>query len=170
MGADVILVTGPSAQIAPKEVKTIEVETAEEMYNEVTSRFSETDIAILSAAVSDYRPKNVSKQKIKKSAVLTIELEKTVDILQSLGERKNNQILVGFALETENGLAYAKEKMARKNCDLIVMNTLEDKGAGFGHDTNKVTLISNNKTVQTELKSKLEIARDILNFIKESFL
>ncbi|MEM9686288.1 MAG: phosphopantothenoylcysteine decarboxylase, partial [Bacteroidota bacterium] len=126
-----------------------------------------TDIAILSAAVADYRPKNTSHKKIKKKAVsLHIELEPTKDILASLGALKKHQFLVGFALETDNELAHAKQKLKNKNLDAIVLNSLNDEGAGFGSPTNKITFIDKQShTTAFKLKSKADVAKDIFNEI-----
>ena len=168
LGAEVILVTGPTHQkIAHNFVSVKPVVSAEEMYNEVHKHFNTTDIAILSAAVADYKPKNVADQKIKKKdTTLTIELEKTKDILKSLGAIKTNQFLVGFALETNNELEHAKGKLKSKNLDLIVLNSLRDKGAGFGVSTNKVTFItSSNDIIENELKSKADVAQDLMQLI-----
>jgi len=168
LGAEVFLVTGPTSQkLQHSSVNTIHVSSAEEMYKAAHNHFSDMDIAILSAAVADYKPKNVASQKIKKKdASLEIALEPTKDILASLGAIKKNQFLVGFALETENELENAKSKLTRKNLDAIVLNSLNDKGAGFATNTNKVTFIdSNQKVTPFELKSKDEVAKDILNEI-----
>ena len=137
------------------------------MYNASHKYFKTCDIAILSAAVADFTPKRVAIQKIKKAEdSLTIELTKTKDILTSFGNSKDNQFLVGFALETENEIENAKTKLIKKKLDLIVLNSLNDKGAGFQHDTNKVTLISkDNKVTPYGVKPKSEVARDILNYI-----
>ena len=137
------------------------------MYHEDHTYFNEVDIAILSAAVADYKPKNSATQKIKKKdASLEIELVPTKDILASLGSIKKQQFLVGFALETNNELENAKGKLARKNLDMIVLNSLRDKGAGFATDTNKITIIDKNlKTTNFELKSKVAVAKDIINQI-----
>ncbi len=172
LGADVTLISGPVALEPPKNVKTVLVNTAAEMYKETLSRFDKMDIGILSAAVSDYRPVKVADEKIKKSSDnLNIELEKTDDILKSLGaKKKKDQILIGFALETENALENAKKKREEKNCDMIVLNSLRDKGAGFGHDTNKVILILRNKNINLELKPKSEVAKDIFDCIIQEFL
>ncbi len=133
----------------------------------VHESFKDSDIAILSAAVADYRPAHVASQKIKKKeGELILQLEKTKDILASLGEIKEDQFLVGFALETENELENAKTKLKKKNLDLIVLNSLNDKGAGFGTDTNKVTFITkDNKVIPFPVKSKKEVANDILQHI-----
>ena len=130
--------------------------------------FRDADVVVMSAAVADYRPAQVAKQKIKKSdANLTIHLEKTTDILKTLGDQKGEkQVLVGFALETENELANAKDKLQRKNLDLIILNSLNDTGAGFAGDRNKVTAIDALGSVRPfELKSKQEVAQDIAYLI-----
>jgi phosphopantothenoylcysteine decarboxylase/phosphopantothenate--cysteine ligase len=171
MGAKVTLVSGPTQLDTPRGVEVVSVQTAREMYEAAVPRFEEADIAILSAAVADYRPVSAADQKLKKKEQnLEIKLEPTQDILKKLGEEKKDQILIGFALETENALENAKGKLERKNCDLIVLNTLEDENAGFGFNTNKVTFVSRNKIVETELKSKSEIAYDLLNFVMNQFL
>ena len=168
LGAEVILIAGPSAEtIQHSFVKRIDVKSAEEMYTQAHLYFKDTDIAILSAAVADYRPKNVAAQKIKKKdATIEIVLEKTKDILASLGEIKEHQLLVGFALETNNEAENAKGKLKKKNLDLIVLNSLQDKGAGFATDTNKITIIDKDLSMQTfDLKSKDAVAEDIMNAI-----
>ena len=168
LGAEVILVTGPTHQKNTHSlVKVIPVVSAEDMYKEVHKYFKNSDIAILSAAVADYRPKSVADKKIKKEdSTFSVELEKTKDILKSLGEIKEHQFLVGFALETNNELEHAKGKLKSKNLDLIVLNSLQDKGAGFGVSTNKVTFItSSNDIIEHPLKSKAEVANDLMNQI-----
>ena len=168
LGAEVILIAGPSAEtIQHSFVKRIDVKSAEEMYTQAHLYFKDTDIAILSAAVADYRPKNVAAQKIKKKeATIEIVLEKTKDILASLGEIKEHQLLVGFALETNNEAENAKGKLKKKNLDLIVLNSLQDKGAGFATDTNKITIIDKDLSMQTfGLKSKDAVAEDIMKAI-----
>jgi len=168
LGAEVILVTGPTHErVAHALVTVIPVTRAQDMYDAVHNYFETVDIAILSAAVADFRPKEIALQKIKKkSSTLTLELEKTKDILASLGEIKKDQFLVGFALETNNELENAKEKLKRKNLNLIVLNSLNDKGAGFKSDTNKVTFIDNKEGItEFQLKSKAEVATDLLNKI-----
>ncbi|WP_303318983.1 bifunctional phosphopantothenoylcysteine decarboxylase/phosphopantothenate--cysteine ligase CoaBC [Flavivirga abyssicola] len=170
LGAEVILVTGPTHQkVSHSLIQTIPVVSAQEMYESVHTYFQDVDIAILSAAVADFKPKEVASQKIKKkSPTLTLELEKTKDILASLGAIKKNQYLVGFALETNDELENAKGKLKRKNLNLIVLNSLNDKGAGFKSDTNKVTLIDNKEVItEFKLKSKAEVAKDLLNKIIE---
>ena len=168
LGAEVYLISGPSnQQIKHSMVHRIDVVSADEMYVAAHKYFKEVDIAILSAAVADYKPKNVATQKIKKkTSALEIELAPTKDILASLGEIKEHQFLVGFALETNNELENAKGKLKRKNLDAIVLNSLQDKGAGFATDTNKITIIDkdlNEKPFQ--LKSKVEVAKDIIHEI-----
>lgn len=168
LGAEVILISGPSHQkVNHSFIKRVDVKSADEMYNAAHQYFNESDIAILSAAVADYKPKNVANQKIKKKdATLQIELTKTKDILASLGAVKKDQFLVGFALETNNELENAKGKLQRKNLDAIVLNSLQDKGAGFATDTNKVTIIDKDlNEVPFKLKSKKEVAIDIINEI-----
>jgi len=168
LGAQVILVSGPTHEKADHDLITIvHVKSASEMYNAAHKHFNDADIAILSAAVADYKPKNVSDQKIKKKDdTLQLELEKTKDILASFGNIKQDQILVGFALETNNELENAIKKLKSKNLDLIVLNSLNDKGAGFGRDTNKVTLINkNDNIINFTLKSKSEVSQDIMNEI-----
>jgi phosphopantothenoylcysteine decarboxylase/phosphopantothenate--cysteine ligase len=168
LGAKVTLVTGPTHQsISHSFIEVKPVVSAAEMYEEVHKHFESTDIAILSAAVADFKPKIVAQQKIKKkSDTLTIELERTQDILASLGATKKHQFLVGFALETNNELENAKGKLERKNLNLIVLNSLQDKGAGFKGDTNKVTFIDNkNNITEFQLKSKADVAKDLLNEI-----
>ncbi|MBL4604790.1 MAG: bifunctional phosphopantothenoylcysteine decarboxylase/phosphopantothenate--cysteine ligase CoaBC, partial [Flavobacteriaceae bacterium] len=168
LGAEVFLIAGPSAEkIVHSFVKRINVVSAEEMYKASHEYFSTCDIAILSAAVADYKPKNIAQEKIKKKDTsLDILLEPTKDILASLGAIKKNQFLVGFALETNNELENAISKLKRKNLDAIVLNSLQDKGAGFATDTNKVTFIDKSEfQVPFELKSKTEVADDILNEI-----
>jgi phosphopantothenoylcysteine decarboxylase/phosphopantothenate--cysteine ligase len=166
LGAEVILVSGPThLKVKNNSIKAINVFSAEEMYTACHDYFNDVDVAIAAAAVADYRPKNVALQKIKKSeSNFSIELEKTKDILASLGEIKKNQFLIGFALETENEIENAKLKIQKKNLDLIVLNSLQDEGAGFGKPTNKITFIDKNFRIEPmELKSKEEVAIDILN-------
>jgi len=168
LGAKVILVSGPTHQkVNHSLIEVISVVSAQDMYEAVHEYYNNVDVAILSAAVADYRPKNVANQKIKKKdSTLTLELEKTKDILASCGEFKKHQFLVGFALETNNELENAIGKLKRKNLDLIVLNSLNDKGAGFGGATNKVTFIDKNQSItEFELKSKAEVASDLINEI-----
>jgi phosphopantothenoylcysteine decarboxylase / phosphopantothenate---cysteine ligase len=168
LGAKVTLVSGPTHQRADNTLITIvPVVSASEMYDEAHKYFQNADIAILSAAVADYKPKITATQKIKKKdSTLTLELEKTKDILASLGQIKKNQVLVGFALETNNELENAIGKLKMKNLDLIVLNSLNDDGAGFGVPTNKVTIIDKNEnSINYGLKSKAEVAQDIMQEI-----
>jgi phosphopantothenoylcysteine decarboxylase / phosphopantothenate---cysteine ligase len=168
LGANVILISGPS-QLTNKvsNINLIRVTSADEMYLECHRYFETVDVAICAAAVADYKPKNVASQKIKKNeSTFSIELEKTKDILASLGNVKKNQILVGFALETENEIDNAKLKIQKKNLDLIVLNSLNDQGAGFGKSTNKVTFIDADFVIEPmDLKPKEEVALDIINKI-----
>lgn len=168
LGAEVILITGPSSETSSNSlIRRVNVTSAEEMYQACHKEYGTSDIAILSAAVADYRPKDVADKKIKKKdAALEIQLEPTKDILASLGEIKKDQFLVGFALETNNEVEHALGKLERKNLDAIVLNSLNDQGAGFATSTNKITFIDKNKEkVPFELKSKTEVADDILNEI-----
>jgi phosphopantothenoylcysteine decarboxylase / phosphopantothenate---cysteine ligase len=165
-GADVTLVLGPTHLSPNSSVTCIRVESSNEMYEHCTDLFKSTDVAIMSAAVADYKTAEYSHQKIKKTETdLQINLTKTIDILTELGKQKQKQCLVGFALETENILEYAKKKIKAKNLDFIVANSLQDSGAGFAVDTNKISIIDNKgKVFDYELKSKEEVAKDILNF------
>ncbi|WP_203293039.1 bifunctional phosphopantothenoylcysteine decarboxylase/phosphopantothenate--cysteine ligase CoaBC [Luteirhabdus pelagi] len=169
LGASVTLVSGPTyLQLAHDKVEIVQITSAKEMFEAVEARFSNSDIAIFSAAVADYRPKNTSTQKMKKKeGDLTLVLERTQDILGTMGAQKEeNQYLVGFAMETENELENAKRKLEKKNLDLIVLNSLNDEGAGFKKDTNKITLIdSHNKVTAFGVKPKSEVAQDILEYI-----
>jgi len=168
LGAEVILISGPTHQkLSHSFVTIIPVTSAEEMYNAAHTYFKTVDIAVFAAAVADYKPKIAATEKIKKKEkTLSLELEKTKDILASLGHIKEKQFLVGFALETNNEIENAKGKLKAKNLNLIVLNSLKDKGAGFKSDTNKVTLIDRNETITTfDLKSKEAVAVDILNAI-----
>jgi len=167
-GAKVNLILGPSSQNpSHPNINIVRVETATEMYTESMKNFDSADIAVLSAAVADYRPKDVSDLKIKKeSGIPQIHLEPTKDILAEMGKLKKDQFLVGFALETHNELKNAQSKLERKNLNMIVLNSLQDKGAGFQGDTNKITILTDsNKIIRFELKSKQEVAQDIINTI-----
>ncbi len=166
-GAEVILVSGPTAlHTQHSEIRMVGVVSAEEMYRAAHRYFSTVDVVIAAAAVSDYRPKQVADQKIKKKeGEMILELEKTKDILQSLGAEKEHQFIVGFALETENGVANAQGKLKRKNLDFIVLNSLRDQGAGFKEDTNKITIIDKSGSTSFDLKSKKEVAQDIMDTI-----
>lgn len=168
-GAEVTLITGPTS--LSKElngINVIAVNSADEMYSASVKHFTHSDISVLSAAVADYKPATKADQKIKKKdETFILELVKTKDIAAELGKlKRNGQIIVGFALETENEEVNAEKKLASKNFDLIVLNSLNSPGAGFGYDTNKVTIInSSKKKVEFNLKSKKEVARDIVNTI-----
>lgn len=167
-GAEVFLITGPThLQTKNKLITTIRVTSAAEMFDAVANKFDQVDIAIAAAAVADYRPSSVADQKIKKKeSALVINLEPTQDILAYMGSVKKNQFLVGFALETENEVENAQGKLQRKNLDLIVLNSLNDTGAGFKTETNKVTFIKQDGTVLPQnLKTKTEVAEDLLNLI-----
>ena len=167
-GAEVTLVAGPVHLQPPKGVHFIPVTTAEEMYAACISLFAKTNIAVMAAAVADYTPLYPSTEKIKKdSGELTISLTKTKDILQTLGEQKqNDQTLVGFALETHNEKIFAKEKLQKKKADFIVLNSMQDEGATFGKNTNKVTVFDTaGKEYESQLLSKTEIAKFILDVI-----
>lgn len=169
LGADVILVVGPTnIKEQSNLIKRVDVVSANDMLVAVEQNYLSADIVIMAAAVADYTPKITSAEKIKKSnEALNIELKSTVDILKTIGEKKKqDQLLVGFALETNNEIENSKSKLIRKNLDMIVLNTLNDEGAGFEGDTNKVTIIDkNNKEEKFELKSKSEVAQDIFNKI-----
>jgi phosphopantothenoylcysteine decarboxylase / phosphopantothenate---cysteine ligase len=168
LGAEVILVTGPSHfQNDNSSIQLIRVTSSDEMFEQCHLFFDDVDVAIAAAAVADYKPKQIAKQKIKKTeAAFSIELEKTKDILASLGKIKTKQFLVGFALETENEIEHAKLKIQKKNLDLIVLNSLNDEGAGFGKATNKITFIDKSFKIEPmPLKPKEEVAKDILNKI-----
>lgn len=186
-GAKVILISGPTQQKPVLEIhQWIRVESAEEMYNAATEAFPQTDAAILCAAVADYRPATVADKKIKreKTGAMSIELEPTRDIAAMLGLMKreadkaegsrmlsghhSSKILVGFALETNDEQQNALDKLARKNLDFIVLNSLNDKGAGFRTDTNKVSIISTAGTIDFPLKSKMEVARDIVDHLVQT--
>ena len=168
LGAEVFLISGPSnQQIKHSLVHRVDVVSAEEMYDASHMYFKDVDIAILSAAVADYKPKNSASEKIKKTdTALELSLSPTKDILASLGAIKKQQYLVGFALETNNELENAKGKLKRKNLDAIILNSLQDKGAGFANDTNKITIIDKELNEKAfKLKSKVAVAKDIMNEI-----
>ncbi len=167
-GGSVTLVTGPTQEKIPKGINTINVTSASQMFDACIGNFAKMDWAIMSAAVADYTPVHPVSEKIKKiNDHFTIDLKKTNDILKTLGERKTAaQCLVGFALETNNEMANAKAKLASKQADMIVLNSLQDKGAGFGYDTNKITILDKNGLEYLfETKSKEAVAADIVNTI-----
>jgi phosphopantothenoylcysteine decarboxylase/phosphopantothenate--cysteine ligase len=168
-GADVTLIMGPSLINLPENgIKSVRVNTAEEMYAACTKQFDKSDIGVMAAAVADYTPVKVAATKVKKNSdELVIELKKTKDILKCLGENKSSkQVLVGFALETNNEREYALKKLKSKNADMVVMNSLNDRGAGFGTDTNKITIFDKSgKEFNYELMSKKATAKNIVDTI-----
>ena len=170
LGASVCLISGPSNEtLAETNIDLVNVTTSDQMEKEVMSRYQNSDIVIMAAAISDYTPKSYSNKKIKKeseSKVFTIDLKKTNDILYNLGKLKKDQLLIGFALENNNEIKNAKKKLKEKNLDIIVLNSLNDEGAAFGHDTNKVTIIDDNlKVNHYDLKPKRFVANDIFEYI-----
>ena len=169
MGAETILISGPVSLPVPKGVTRIFVESAEEMLNAVKLQYGDSDIVIKTAAVADYRPITVHHQKMKKQeGGSTIELERTVDILQYLGQEKTHQLLIGFAAETNDVGHYAKSKLERKNADYIIANDVSEAQAGFESDTNRVTVYGKNDFEQSfEMMPKLELARRLLTMIHE---
>ncbi|MGN7866428.1 bifunctional phosphopantothenoylcysteine decarboxylase/phosphopantothenate--cysteine ligase CoaBC [Chryseobacterium sp. 22458] len=171
-GAKVILISGPSVQtLNDPNVELYKVTSAKEMLAKVFEFYDRIDIGIASAAVADYAPKEVAKEKIKKNDDnLTIELVKNPDILKTMGEKKTHQFLVGFALETQNEEENAKGKLEKKNLDMIVLNSLRDEGAGFKNDTNKIKIFTKTEKKEFDLKSKDDVARDILNFVESQLL
>ena len=171
LGAEVILISGPTAlTLKHPSVKVVQIFSAAQLFEQVKLYFEGVDIAIAAAAVADYRPVNPADQKIKKkTGDLQLTLEATEDSLKYMGEHKKEQFLVGFALETENEIENAQAKLTRKNLDLIVLNSLNDSGAGFGTQTNKVTLIDASGNIEPqELKPKNEVAKDIFNRIRQA--
>jgi phosphopantothenoylcysteine decarboxylase / phosphopantothenate---cysteine ligase len=170
-GANVILITGPTnLEVKNKKIKRIDVISSGQMYEKCSEYFEKTDITVMAAAVADYTYKDNSQQKLKikkELSSITITLEPTIDILKELGKRKTgNQILVGFALETENEIENAINKLKSKNLDLIILNSLNDKGAGFNHETNKIAIIDKTgNIVNNPLKSKIDVAKDIVTKI-----
>jgi len=171
-GAEVTLVSGPTyLSIEHSHINLIKVISAEDMYKACIDVYKNMDIVVATAAVSDYRPKNIAKQKIKKNEdTFAIEMKRNIDILATLGERKQHQLLVGFALETENEIENAKSKIQKKNLDFIVLNSLNDKNSGFGTTTNKVTFIDKNFNIeQFPLQSKEKVAKDIVKKIVKHY-
>lgn len=170
-GAEVVLITGPTnCSVDHPNLHRIDIRSAKELMEAVNQHFPSCTGGVFSAAVSDYRPAQKADQKIKKSdEELTIRMVKNPDVLYTAGQnKKEGQWLVGFALETQNAIEYAKGKLQKKNLDLIVVNTLEDEGAGFGHDTNKITLLDkNNNSINFELTTKKEAAANILSYVTE---
>ncbi|MGA9408359.1 MAG: bifunctional phosphopantothenoylcysteine decarboxylase/phosphopantothenate--cysteine ligase CoaBC [Bacteroidota bacterium] len=172
-GADVTLISGPVALGTPKNVSRVDVETAEQMHEAVTKHAKKCDAIIMSAAVADYAPKRPAANKIKKSESmegLTLELKPTSDILRDLGAKKNGTVLVGFALETQDELKNAKDKLRKKNLDFIVLNSTRDEGSAFGSDTNVVTVISKDgKSERLSKMPKFDVATEILNRVAMLF-
>lgn len=168
-GAEVTLISGPVSLKTPLFLKTINVVSAEEMFDAVKDNFEECDIIIKTAAVADYRPAKIATEKIKKNdsdSDTTIELERTTDILSYIGQsKKSNQFICGFSMETIDMLNNSKEKLKKKNADMIVANNLKVKGAGFGTDTNVVTLITKDSVDELEIMSKSDVAKEIVNKI-----
>ncbi|MGG4382405.1 bifunctional phosphopantothenoylcysteine decarboxylase/phosphopantothenate--cysteine ligase CoaBC [Priestia megaterium] len=169
LGASVTLVTGPTNLEYPKGVQVVQIESAQQMLEAVMQRYHEADVVIKSAAVADYRPKHVFDQKMKKQpGEAVLELERTTDILRTLGERKEHQLLVGFAAETEQVDEYAQKKLASKNLDMIVANNVTTEGAGFGTDTNIVTLYKRSgESKELPILSKHDVATEVLKEVKE---
>ena len=169
LGAEVTLISGPThLTLEDKNIRLLRVTSTRDMYEASHANFGKADVFIAAAAVADYRPKTVADQKIKKNEdSLTLELTKTEDILKSLGEIKKQQKLIGFALETNNEVENARKKLKKKNLDFIVLNSLNDEGAGFKSDTNKISIIYPEKKIDFHLKSKTEVAQDIIAEIIE---
>ena len=170
LGATVCLISGPSNEtLTENSIDLVSVRTSDQMEKAVMSRYQKSDIVIMAAAISDFTPKSYSGEKIKKNSesnVFTVDFKKTNDILYNLGKLKKNQLLIGFALENNNEIKNAKKKLKEKNLDIIVLNSLNDKGAAFGHDTNKVTIIDDNlKVNHYDLKPKRFVANDIFEYI-----
>jgi phosphopantothenoylcysteine decarboxylase / phosphopantothenate---cysteine ligase len=165
MGARVILVSGPTALKAPSGCEVISVESAEEMRNAVLKFLPEATVVIKAAAVADYRPKQAAAQKRKRKGPVSLELEPTADIAAEVGARRTNQLLIGFAAETENALENARKKLAAKSLDAIVVNDVSQPGIGFDSNRNAVTIISADEVVELPEAPKTEIAREILNFV-----
>ena len=170
LGAEVKLISGPTNQsISSENIKIVHIKTGNELFEAIRNDYTNSDIVIMAAAVSDYKPIEFSEKKIKKdNNELNIKFEKTTDILYELGQNKKNQILVGFALENNDELSNAKNKLEKKNLDLIVLNSLNDDGAGFGYDTNKITVVDcSGKVTPYKLKKKDEVAEDVFKHIIE---
>lgn len=170
-GALVTLITGPTNLTAPDSIERVDIQTAQEMFNAVNERFEHCDALVMSAAVADYTPQTPfqTKQKKESGGMNSIALKPTIDILKAMGELKAHQKLIGFALETDDELANGKKKLADKNLDMLVLNSLNDAGAGFGTDTNKVTFISSTEIREMPLKSKQSVAIDIINELEKLF-
>ncbi len=170
LGAQVYLISGPTQlSILHANITVFKVTTADQMFAQAKEVAEETDIWVFAAAVADYKPKEVATVKVKKNEeTLTLELIKNVDIAKALGQvKRTHQVSVGFALETNNELENARAKLQSKNLDLIVLNSLQDAGAGFKHDTNKITIIDKDRVTEFELKPKTEVAQDIIKVIAQ---
>jgi phosphopantothenoylcysteine decarboxylase/phosphopantothenate--cysteine ligase len=167
MGAEVILVSGPVAMNDPSGVRTIRVETAEQMREAVLRELPNTTIIIKAAAVADYRVKDASKQKIKRKGPMTLELEPTADIAAEIGRSRKGQVLIGFAAETENALEHARNKLESKSLDAIILNDVSKPGIGFDSDANAVTILTRDQQIDIPRASKIEIAERILKFTAE---
>jgi phosphopantothenoylcysteine decarboxylase/phosphopantothenate--cysteine ligase len=165
MGAKVVLVSGPTSLKPPKGAELLSVQTAEEMRTQVLEHLSKATIVIKAAAVADYRPKQMAKHKIKRKNEMTVELEPTADIVAEVAKRRKNQIIVGFAAETENVLENARKKLSAKKLDAIVVNDVSKPGIGFDSDRNAVTIITSDGASQVPEASKKQIAESILRFI-----
>ncbi len=168
LGAKVILISGPThLTLTHPNLELIKISAAQDMFDQAMSFYKDVDIAIASAAVSDYRPKTYYDQKVKKTEedIFRIDLIKNPDILKTFGQKKQHQFLVGFALETNNEIENAKQKLDKKNLDFIVLNSLQDKGAGFKNDTNKISIITKDNIKRFDIKPKSEVAKDIFNEI-----
>jgi phosphopantothenoylcysteine decarboxylase/phosphopantothenate--cysteine ligase len=171
-GAEVTLISGPTTgNTTHPNVSIVAVNTASEMLDACLEVYDNSDALIMAAAVADFQPMQQVKQKIKKQAGLaSLSLAPTPDILSKLGAQKKDQLLIGFALETQDAIANAQKKLIAKNLDAIVVNSLADEGAGFGHDTNKISFLQANKeAVLYELKSKQEVALDVMDQLKSMF-
>lgn len=170
-GAEVTIISGPVALSPPSSVNIVSILSAQEMFDAVNQEFEHSDIAVFTAAVADYTPSTVSDVKVKKKeGNLQIDMKRTFDIAKTMGEKKSkNQVTVGFALETDNELENAKGKLIKKNVDFVVLNSLREKGAGFGHDTNKVSIVSEGNVKELPLMSKKEVAKAIVKNIINKF-
>ena len=163
-GAEVTLISGPVNLTASSKIKRIDVQSTQEMFNAVKNNMTGKNLIVMAAAVSDFKPKNITGKKIKTLNEFKLEFSYTTDILQYLGKNKKRFKLIGFALETENEIANAKKKLKSKNADMIVLNNPNVEGAGFGTDTNKVTLIDNNNVTELPLMTKHDVADSILDY------
>jgi phosphopantothenoylcysteine decarboxylase/phosphopantothenate--cysteine ligase len=171
-GAEVILISGPvNIDIKHPNIKLIKTESADEMYSQALNYFKQSNIAIFAAAVADYKPEKMHSKKVKKSQeFMQLKLIQNRDIAYELGKiKKEDQLTVGFALETNNETENAQKKIKKKKFDLIILNSLQDKGAGFGYDTNKISILDKYNNIERfELKSKIDVAKDIINKVIET--